>query len=263
MKLNRTFLLLGVACVALSAVMPDLRAQNPPGLPEPGLVIFGPIVNRSSNLPVQPASIAWQVSGGTDSATINATLVNVNGQPFFVARVPFETRSAGGVNFTRTPGTFELKTASTTYNRSAACDGQPATIMSSSLNTIGTFTFSAADRGVVERVVLGTDKAPISNVDTDGDGMTDQQELVAGTDPNNPNSVFKVSTDVSMNAQGGLVIKWASVAGRTYSIQRTTNLGVPFTPLAAGLPATPPLNSYTDATAKGVGVLFYRISVAQ
>jgi hypothetical protein len=123
-----------------------------------------------------------------------------------------------------------------------------------------TITFSKADRGNTERVDLAL-SIPTPIVDSDGDGMPDWAELIAGTDPHDPNSVLKLSTDVRPSPQGGLIIEWSSVPGRTYSILSTTDLARPFTPLATNILATATLTACRDATATGPGPFFYRIQV--
>ena len=97
--------------------------------------------------------------------------------------------------------------------------------------------------------------------DTDGDGLLAWQEYVAGTNPTNPASAFRIA--IGEATPGGDVIRWPSVADRFYSVGWTTNLFVPFTvwPDAANLPATPPENSYTNPVPAG-GSMFYRINVS-
>lgn len=58
--------------------------------------------------------------------------------------------------------------------------------------------------------------------DTDDDGMKDNDELRAGTDPLNRYSYFAVSSVTPES--GGLRIAWQSVPGKTYRIQRTDDI---------------------------------------
>jgi len=58
---------------------------------------------------------------------------------------------------------------------------------------------------------------------------------------------------------GGVSIDWLSAAGKTYAIQRSTNLASGFSEIMTGVMATPPLNSYQDETATGLGPYFYRL----
>ena len=96
--------------------------------------------------------------------------------------------------------------------------------------------------------------------DVDNDGLLTWEEYVAGTDPTNQASVFAITGIAS--SVPGTVIRWASVANRFYGIDQSTNLLDVFTvlPGATNLPASPPVNAYTNPLPAG-GAAFYRIRV--
>jgi hypothetical protein len=94
--------------------------------------------------------------------------------------------------------------------------------------------------------------------DADGDGASDDDELAAGTDPDDPDSVFAI-LPVSRQTALGPEVRWHSVAGKSYQVQRATALGLAFETLSGLLPATPPVNVFIDETAPEGGELFYRI----
>ncbi len=98
--------------------------------------------------------------------------------------------------------------------------------------------------------------------DTDLDGARDGQECVAGTDPTNPVSRLEVSAcDAGNQAPGKFIMSWQSVPGRTYFLQEAADLTDGFnTNLAAGIPATPPVNVHTGEMATATQE-FYRIKV--
>jgi len=60
------------------------------------------------------------------------------------------------------------------------------------------------------------------NADPDGDGQTNLQEFLAGTDPLDPSSVLRIT-----RVEGGsaIVICAQTVPGRTYQLQRATLSG--------------------------------------
>ncbi len=87
------------------------------------------------------------------------------------------------------------------------------------------------------------------------------QEYIAGTSPDNGNSVFAIM-DTSNVLTNGLVIYWMSVTGKYYTIAESTNLFLGFSPLTSGIPATPPGNVYTSPIVSP-GHWYYRIKVDQ
>jgi hypothetical protein len=63
-----------------------------------------------------------------------------------------------------------------------------------------------------------------SNADADGDGMSNLQEYLAGTNPNDPNDKLVV-TNINANLGGTLAgLTWKSVLTRCYFIQKRLNL---------------------------------------
>ena len=97
--------------------------------------------------------------------------------------------------------------------------------------------------------------------DTDHDGVPNWAEYVAGSDPTSRASVFAI-TNLVVTKGTNFVIAWPSVAGRMYALDSTTNLLQSFAPLtgATNLPATPPVNVYTNTGTPALQI-FYRLRV--
>jgi hypothetical protein len=99
--------------------------------------------------------------------------------------------------------------------------------------------------------------------DSDGDGLCDLHEFKAGTCPTNPASVLEVNLVEMMPADAGVVLEWPSVVDKAYAIDGATNLPLGFDiPVAVNLPATPPINTYTDIVER-IGPAFYRIRLEE
>jgi hypothetical protein len=95
--------------------------------------------------------------------------------------------------------------------------------------------------------------------DEDHDGLQAWAEYLAGTIPTNSGSVFEIAHAPTQPPEG-FVVTWNSVSSRVYDLMRSTNLVGGFDFTNAGLPATPPVNVYTDAPAP-VERAFYRVRV--
>ncbi|MCX8090551.1 MAG: alpha-amylase family glycosyl hydrolase [Verrucomicrobiae bacterium] len=94
------------------------------------------------------------------------------------------------------------------------------------------------------------------SLDTDGDGMPDWMEQVAGTNPNDPNSVLRI-TEL---ANGNQLVVWDSVPGVNYQVLATTNLHEPMQPISPVIQASGSSSFYFDAAPDATNK-FYRIQV--
>jgi hypothetical protein len=92
--------------------------------------------------------------------------------------------------------------------------------------------------------------------DSDGDGMSDYNETLAGTDPFDANSGLRI-TEL---ANGNQLVVWDSVAGRNYQVLATTNLVYPMQVISPVIQASASSSFYfdnaPDATSK-----FYRMQL--
>ena len=95
--------------------------------------------------------------------------------------------------------------------------------------------------------------------DSDTDGHEAWAEWIAGTVPTNGESVFR-AVGATSQSNAGFVLSWAGVSGRTYSIDWAPAPTGTYRALTSGLPATPTLNVYTDATL-GADARFYSFEV--
>jgi Bacterial TSP3 repeat/PKD domain len=129
---------------------------------------------------------------------------------------------------------------------------------------IGAYEYMGPFNAWLQQYGLATNGAA-DFIDTDGDGLNNYQEYIAGTNPTNPASVLQMLSPASTNDPPGLVVSWQSVANVTYYLQRATSLSVQpaFQPLATNLPGQAGTTSYLDTNAPAPGPYFYRVGVQQ
>jgi hypothetical protein len=98
--------------------------------------------------------------------------------------------------------------------------------------------------------------------DPDGDGMNDWQEWMAGTNPTNALSALRLLG--ASPAGTNVAVTWQSVAGKTYFLERSANLGGPaptFDLLVTNIPGQSGNTTFIDTNAGRGGTLFYRVGV--
>jgi Bacterial TSP3 repeat len=99
-------------------------------------------------------------------------------------------------------------------------------------------------------------------LDSDHDGMNDGDELLAGTDPLNPNDAFRIVDASGAIVGSKVLISWDGKIGRVYDVQTNTNLISGSWAYVSGytnLIGIGSIMSYTG-TVSGIGD-FYRVKV--
>ena len=106
---------------------------------------------------------------------------------------------------------------------------------------------------------FGSATQTVGSADDDGDGLSNADELAAGTDPTNRASALVFyPPEPSPTA---LVLNWQSATGRNYSVRSTAELANGFTNVVhAGIPADAPRNAATVDVSAVAGPTFYRIA---
>ncbi|NCC51766.1 MAG: DUF5060 domain-containing protein [Spartobacteria bacterium] len=131
-----------------------------------------------------------------------------------------------------------------------------STVGGSAFNPVWELTFDV-DGSPVNSIVRSD--ADLSG-DTDGDGMSDREELYAGQDPGDALSVFTIEGGtMELLGENKVVLTWPSSAGKTYTLKRTEDLLQGFEILETSIAATPPNNSYTNTITAVTE--YYRVEV--
>jgi len=95
--------------------------------------------------------------------------------------------------------------------------------------------------------------------DFDGDGQTDRMEFLAGTDPTNAGSVFRVIT-LSSPFSGPVRIFWSAVPGKMYRVQfKSSLLDSIWSDLSGDVLANDTTGFKDDPTAETTGQRYYRV----
>ncbi len=100
-----------------------------------------------------------------------------------------------------------------------------------------------------------------ANADPTGKGITIGQDYLAGTDPNNPNSILRITAESFSSGGTSAALTWNSVLTRYYYLLKTPSLGSPvWTDSGLGL-VSPSIGSTTTASFGDTNapMRFYRV----
>jgi hypothetical protein len=258
-------------------------------------VIWGTVVNQTNtSQAITITSASWSVTDGTKTAVYSGAsrpptrIVSANGQSYYILQVPFDTRQIGTVTLAD-PATvginsFELKSASPpTYTLVPTINGALATVRSidgapASGANVPVAGFTAATRGRIIRVDLAI--IPIAcdydcwaagyfpnpslpeaarTADPDGDGLNNEGEHAAGTDPKDASSVLRILALTIQSQPLQAVLGWQSASSRSYIIEFASDPDGPWSALGPAVP------SAGNTTQTGINLLsgepkrFYRV----
>ena len=145
------------------------------------------------------------------------TLRNVGAQPLTLTGTPDRVTVSGSSDFTvaAQPAATVNAKSSTTFTVHFA----PAT---TGLKT-ATLSIPSNDPDESPYVINLTGRGLSFTTDTDGDGMSDGEEILAGTDPASATSVFALG--IESLPPGQHRVRVPTITGRHYTLQRRTAFG--------------------------------------
>lgn len=97
------------------------------------------------------------------------------------------------------------------------------------------------------------------NGDADGDGMSNYNEYLCGTDPLNAHSVFEIVSIAPTNNPSGTVLTWSSVPGKRYQVVGAPSLQLTETNVSPVITATSASSSYPAPP--GASNMYYRVQL--
>lgn len=247
-----------------------LAEAQVPAISEPPVILYGQV---SPSTPAPDLStVTFTLTGNAETlaTAIPARVVTIEGASWFIVSIPFETRSTqGGPALTATPNTLALTAANTSYTLTAKVGTATATLP----NGKTTLIYGAPTQGLIDRIdlTLGETYEQWSQrlfgslvsqtADADGDGRSNYEEYLAGTNPLDPNSRLMVKSFTPLPG-GGFTITWDTVSGKYYRIERSTSLAPnQWTSLQSNVSGDGGPKSYTDTNQGTAARLFYRIAV--
>jgi endoglucanase len=226
--------------------------QNINAWSKAGVMIRESLNANSANafVAVTPSNgVTWQYRSSTGGGT---TWNNTGGltAPYWVRLVRSGNtftgyRSADGVNWAQ-QGTTNISMASAVYVGLALTSHNNSSLCSATFDNVTAPGWPVTPPSTYAQWQLqyfGCTNCPQAHPDADplGKGMSNTNQFLAGLDPTNPASLFRI---VSITSQGNnIVLTWQAGAGKTNFVQANSN------DISTAILMTGPITNYTDTGA--------------
>lgn len=166
-----------LTCTLLALGLPGLHAA-PAGFGEPPLILYGRVLAKTGQAPVQiyEGSLQWTLTTSTRQSLILSGSLQRLGSGAYSYRLDVPLEKLLPAPFASSKDRLPVSEAPLSLTASAILDGsEVALLLSSGGAHPGSFLIDEKQRGRIERIDLTTeDQVPFQ--DTDGDGIPDEWE---------------------------------------------------------------------------------------
>jgi hypothetical protein len=182
-----------------------------------GMTLIRSNLVLANNLIVSNSSGLWRHPGSSFAPLLRHNCVNNSNS------VNYLNLAAGPTDLTADPQFANRATGDFHLLSGSPCIDAGTTVQAPAMDFDGVARPLDGDTNGTAAFDIGAFEFVHALADTDGDGLRDAEEIVAGTNPTDATSNLRLSVQM-LPLQDEFVLRWPSVLGRTYTIESASAL---------------------------------------